>query len=532
MKKNIFKNYFSSFIPQSVLLLKGYNGNIFLKDLLAGLIVGIIALPLSIALAIASGAAPEIGLITAAVAGFTAALFAGSRYQITGPTGAFVIIVLGIIRDYTYEGMLVATFMAGVFLLLMGLLKIGKVVNYIAKPIIVGFTAGIAVTIFTTQVPDFLSLRLVSNASEFIEKWIIYFKSMNTINFASLFVGLGSLILMLVWNKLKIKIPGALIAVLLSSFVVILFKLNVPTIGTKFGDIKMTIKFNLPFGDVNVLDVLKPAITIALLASIESLLSAMAADSMSKTKSNSNAELLSQGLANIASACFGGLPATGAIARTSANIKNGGVTPISAIIHAIFILIVGLVLMPLVKYIPLTALAAVLFMVCKNMIEVEAIKKVFKSTIIDMILFLTTFLLTIIFDLVVAIIAGVVISFVLFFIRMFVLKIDFKSNKLTMVIEDNKIKFIGMLNFINDNYLVERICKIENYSSLSDKATIVLDTSGLHTFDMSGSESLHTLVHHFEALKKEVFIIYKQKTDKDNIKTDINKELQEKQQIA
>lgn len=380
MKKKIInkskvKKYFSSFAPRFVLMLKGYSGGKFVKDLLAGLIVGIIALPLSIALAIASGAPPAAGLVTAVVAGFSAALFAGSRFQVTGPTGAFVIIIYNIIANYSYQGMLIATFMAGVFLLLLAVLKAGKIVNYISKPIIVGFTAGIAVTIFSTQIVDFFSLNLAHTPAEFIDKWIAYFKVINTINFTALGVGLGSLVLMLLWDKLKIKVPGALIAVILSAVAVVAFKLNIPTIGSKFGDIKMNLNFAFPFGGINIIGLLKPALTIALLAAVESLLSAMAADSMTQTKTNPDAELVSQGVANLVSSCFGGLPATGAIARTSANIKNNAVSPISAMIHAVFILIVGLVLMPLVKFVPLTALAAVLFIVCKNMIEVKEIKK-------------------------------------------------------------------------------------------------------------------------------------------------------------
>ncbi|MDD4839866.1 MAG: SulP family inorganic anion transporter [Clostridia bacterium] len=503
MNKHLVKNYFSSFLPQSALMLKNYNGSKFLKDLLSGIIVGIIALPLSIALAIASGAPPAIGLVTAAVAGFSAALFAGSPFQVTGPTGAFIIIVLNIINGYTYQGMLIATFMAGIFLVLMGLLKIGKIVNYISKPIIVGFTAGIAVTIFSTQIVDFLSLQLTSNPSEFFEKWIAYFQVMSTTNIASLSIGLGSLILMLLWSKLKIKIPGALIAVLLSSLVVAFCKLNVPTIGTKFGEITMTLQFSNPFGGIDVLSLVKPAITIALLASIESLLSAMAADNMSKTKTNSNTELISQGIANVFSSCFGGLPATGAIARTSANIKSGAVSPVSAMIHAAFILVVGLVLMPLVKFIPLSSLSAVLFMVCKNMIEVKEIKEVFRSNISDMILFTSTFLLTIIFDLVVAICTGVCLSFVLYAMNILIKKINLKSLKLNIVVEDNKIVLSGVLNFLNSNNFMDRIRKIQNASAIDDKE-LVIDTSALIILDMSGKEALRSLKIYYEIKNNEL----------------------------
>lgn len=507
MKKVRFKNYFSTFVPQSVLMLKGYNGSKFIKDLLAGLIVGIIALPLSIALAIASGAPPEVGLITAVVAGLFGSLFAGSPFQITGPTGAFVIIVLNIINNYTYEGMLIATFMAGVILVIMGFLKMGKIVNYIAKPIIIGFTTGIAVTIFSTQIVDFFSLKIAENPSSFIDKMVVYSKALNTTNYAALCIGAGALIFMLVWNRFKLKTPSALIAVILSALIVSIFKIDIPTIGTKLGELHMKFNFNIPFGGISIAPLLKPAITIALLAAIESLLSAMAADSMSKTKTNYDMELVSQGLANIASSCFGGLPATGAIARTSANIKNGGVTPIAGIIHALFLLIVGLVLMPLVKYIPLTTLAAVLFVVCINMVDVKAIKKVFKSNVSDILLFLTTFVLTVIFDLVVAIVAGVILSFVLFFVRMLIKKIKFKTNRIDINVEDNKIILSGMLNFINANTFNNKIANAENIDTLNELQSIVIDTSQLHTVDMSGKEAINNLKDYYENQEKSVALI-------------------------
>lgn len=504
--KNFFKNYFKSYVPVTFSMLKTYSGKKFVSDLLAGLIVGIIALPLSIALAIASGAPPAVGLITAAVAGFVAALFAGSRYQITGPTGAFVVIVLGMIAEYTYEGLLIATFFAGIIILLMGLLKLGKLVDYIAKPIVAGFTAGIAVVIFSTQIVDFFSLQIASVPSEFIFKWVEYFKAIKTINFTAFAISAGCLIFMIVWQKLKIKVPGALIAVVLAAAIVVIFNLDVPTIGTKFGDISMDLKFSLPFKGLAIAPLLKPAVTIALLGSIESLLSAKAADNMTKTKTRNDMELVAQGLANIASSCVGGLPATGAIARTSANIKNGGYSPIGAIIHAIFILIVGLLLMDLVKFIPLGALAAVLVVVCINMIETKEIKKVFKSTISDMLLFVVTFLLTIIFDLVVAIIAGVALSFVLLAIRFLINKKSNKANSTQIKIENNAVKLSGSLNFFTAQSLKNKIVANENTTALNDISEVTIDAEQLENLDMSGHEELHNLKDSFEANKQRVVL--------------------------
>ena len=397
----------------------GFSKEQFFKDLIAGIIVAIIALPLSIALGISSGVSPEKGLITAIIAGFIISLLGGSRVQIAGPTGAFVVIVFGIIQNHGVDGLIIATFMAGIILVLFGLLRFGSLIKYIPYPITVGFTSGIAVTLFSTQVKDFLGLSMTKTPSEFIPKWEAYISHMNTTNLYTLAIGLLALIILIFWPKINKKIPGSLIALIVTTLVVFIFNLPVATIGSQFGKISSNIPMpHIPNLNLNTLKALiGPAFTIALLGGIESLLSAVVSDGMIGDKHNSNAELIAQGIANMGSSLFGGIPATGAIARTAANVKNGGRTPISGIVHSITLLLIMLVFMPLAKFIPLTTLSAILIIVSYNMSEWRTFKAILKAPKSDIAILLTTFFLTVLFDLVIAIGIGMVVSMCLFMRR-------------------------------------------------------------------------------------------------------------------
>lgn len=397
----------------------GFSKEQFFKDLIAGIIVAIIALPLSIALGISSGVSPEKGLITAIIAGFIISLLGGSRVQIGGPTGAFVVIVFGIIQNHGVDGLIIATFMAGIILVLFGLLRFGSLIKYIPYPITVGFTSGIAVTLFSTQVKDFLGLSMTKTPSEFIPKWEAYISHMNTTNFYTLAIGILALVILIFWPKINKKIPGSLIALIVTTLVVFIFNLPVATIGSQFGKISSNIPMpHIPNLNLNTLKALiGPAFTIALLGGIESLLSAVVSDGMIGDKHNSNAELIAQGIANIGSSLFGGIPATGAIARTAANVKNGGRTPISGIVHSITLLLIMLVFMPLAKFIPLTTLSAILIIVSYNMSEWRTFKAILKAPKSDIAILLTTFFLTVLFDLVIAIGIGMVVSMCLFMRR-------------------------------------------------------------------------------------------------------------------
>ncbi|MDM0931367.1 sulfate permease [Clostridium perfringens] len=397
----------------------GFSKEQFFKDLVAGIIVAIIALPLSIALGISSGVSPEKGLITAIIAGFIISLLGGSRVQIGGPTGAFVVIVFGIIQNHGVDGLIIATFMAGIILVLFGLLRFGSLIKYIPYPITVGFTSGIAVTLFSTQVKDFLGLSMTKTPSEFIPKWEAYISHMNTTNLYTLAIGLLALIILIFWPKINKKIPGSLIALIVTTLVVFIFNLPVATIGSQFGKISSNIPIpHIPNLNLNTLKALiGPAFTIALLGGIESLLSAVVSDGMIGDKHNSNAELIAQGLANMGSSLFGGIPATGAIARTAANVKNGGRTPISGMVHSITLLLIMLVFMPLAKFIPLTTLSAILIIVSYNMSEWRTFKAILKAPKSDIAILLITFFLTVLFDLVIAIGIGMIVSMCLFIRR-------------------------------------------------------------------------------------------------------------------
>jgi SulP family sulfate permease len=406
--------------PELLYYLKGYTKRALTKDIIAGLIVGIIAIPLSVALAIASGASPEAGLYTAILAGFTAAVLGGSATQVTGPTGAFVVIVYGIIAKHGLDGLITATLLAGIILLIMGLLKLGSVIRYVPFPITVGFTAGIAVTIFTGQLNDFFGFGIAKMPAEFIEKVMVYAENLNKFSWQNFAIGLAALLIILVWPKINRQIPGSLVAIIVTTVFVQLIGWPVATIGSRFANLSGGFP-PLRFPNIN-LDTLRqliqPAITIAILGGIESLLSAVVADGMANTRHDSSQELIGQGAANIVSSLFGGLPATGAIARTAANIRSGAISPIAAIIHSVTVLLITVLFLPYAKLIPMAALAAILLTVSRNMVEVNEIKKLLKAPKTDRLLLLSTFTLTVVFDLVVAIEVGIVMAAIFFMKQM------------------------------------------------------------------------------------------------------------------
>ena len=412
------------FQPKLFSCLKGYNKSTFMADLMAGIIVGIVALPLAIAFGIASGVTPEKGIITAIIAGLLISVFGGSKVQIGGPTGAFIVIVFGIIADYGMNGLIIATFLAGIFLILMGVLRVGTIIKYIPYPIIVGFTSGIALTIFTTQIKDLFGMQIADVPADFVSKWIVYFQHFNTMNIWPLLIGLGSILIIVYTPKISKKLPGSLLAIIIMTVVALLLKnyagvTTIETIGDRF-----TINPDMPTPEVPKITwevftkLMSPALVIAMLGAIESLLSAAVADGVIGDKHDSNQELVGQGIANMVCSLFGGIPATGAIARTMTNINNGGRTPIAGIIHALVLLLIYFFLMPLAKYIPMSCLAGILVVVSYNMSEWRSFKAILKNPKSDITVLLVTFFLTVIFDLTVAIEVGILIACLLFMRRM------------------------------------------------------------------------------------------------------------------
>ena len=417
MKTFVFK-------PKLVSTLRNYNRKTFMADLMAGVIVGIVALPLAIAFGIASGVSPEKGIITAIVAGFIVSVFGGSRVQIGGPTGAFIIIIYGIIQQYGMQGLTIATIMAGVFLVLFGVLRLGTIIKYIPYPIVVGFTSGIAVTIFTTQVKDLFGLTMAEVPSDFVEKWIAYAHDFTTLDGWTTLIGIVSVVVIAVTPRFSKKIPGSLVAIILMTIVALLLKhyagvTSIETIGDRFSINSALPEAQMPaLSWETVKSLVPPALTIAILGAIESLLSATVADGVIGHRHDSNTELVGQGIANLVSPLFGGIPATGAIARTMTNINNGGRTPVAGIVHAVVLLLIFLFLMPLAQYIPMACLAGVLVVVSYGMCGWRSFVMLMKNPKSDVTVLLITFFLTILFDLTVAIEVGLVIACLLFMRRM------------------------------------------------------------------------------------------------------------------
>lgn len=550
------------FQPVLFTALKNYSKEKFFTDLMAGIIVGIVALPLAIAFGIASGVSPEKGLITAIIAGFIISFLGGSSVQIGGPTGAFIVIVYGIIQQFGIEGLAIATVMAGIMLVLMGVFKLGTIIRFIPYPIVVGFTSGIALTIFTTQIKDLFGLTMESVPADFLSKWLAYFHSFDTTNLIALAVGIGSILLIIVTPRFSKKIPGSLIAIIVMTVVSYLLRhhlgiTGLETIGDRFEiNASMPTPTGLAFNIATINQLLPAAFTIAILGAIESLLSATVADGVIGQKHNSNTELIAQGTANIIVPFFGGIPATGAIARTMTNINNGGRSPVAGLIHAIVLLLILLFLGPLTKHIPMACLAGVLVIVSYNMSEWRTFKSLMKNSRSDVAVLLTTFLLTVIFDLTIAIEVGLLLALVLFMKRVSeVTKITVSKNIVDLsregeiYHEEEKLSipkgvevyeidgpfFFGVANKFD-----------ECMKTIGDKPLIriirmrkvpFMDTTGLHNLEslyrLSHKEKIKVIlsgVNHqvHEVLTKSGFA---QTIGEENICKDIHEALQRSQQL-
>ena len=411
------------FTPKLFSSIKTYNKEQFYADLMSGIIVGIVALPLAIAFGIASGVSPEKGLITAIIGGFIVSFLGGSKFQIGGPTGAFIVIVFGIIQEFGMSGLAVATFMAGIMLVLLGVFKLGSIIKFVPYPVIVGFTSGIALTIFTTQIKDLFGLQIEKMPGDFIHKWIEYAKAFDTVNWVAFLIAIVSILIIIYTPKISKKIPGSLVAIIVMTVIVYFVRqyfpgIQIETIGDRFNIDPSIPAPEAPTITFSVIQTLLPAaFTIAMLGAIESLLSAMVADGVTGDKHHSNTELIAQGAANIVVPIFGGIPVTGAIARTMTNINNGGKTPVAGIIHAVVLLLIMLFLGSLTKHIPMACLAGVLIIVSYNMSEWRTFKLLLKNSKSDIIVLLVTFFLTVIFDLTIAIEIGLLLAVLLFMKR-------------------------------------------------------------------------------------------------------------------
>lgn len=493
--------------PKLFSVMKIYTKEQCIKDIIAGIIVAIIALPLSIALALASGVTPEKGLYTAIVAGFVISFLGGSRVQIAGPTAAFVTIVAGIVARNGVEGLAVATILAGIILILMGLLKFGRLLKFIPYTITTGFTLGIAVTILIGQIKDFLGLTIESKPVETLEKLTACFENITTVNYQALLIGGISLLILILWPKISSKIPGSLVAVIVAAASVKIFNIEVNTIGSLYDISSKPPVFQVPAMNLTMIRTLLPdAVTIAILAGIESLLSCVVADGMIGSKHRSNMELVAQGAGNIFSSFFGGIPATGAIARTAANVKNGGRTPIAGMVHSIVLLLILVILMPYAALIPMPTIAAILFMVAYNMSGwrqfMELIKISPKSDIIVLVL---TFALTVIFDLVVAIEAGILIAAVLFMKRMSdvadvhswkYLEDDIADDDMAWDEENIRLKKVPkhtLVYEINGPLFFGAADQFMNISLESDVKVVILRMRGVPAMDINALHALNNV---------------------------------------
>ena len=502
--------------PKLFDVMKGYTKEQLIKDIISGIIVAIIALPLSIALAIASGVGPEQGLYTAIIAGFFISFFGGSRVQIGGPTAAFVVIIYGIVEQYGTDGLIVATILAGIILVIMGICRFGSLIKYIPYTITTGFTCGIAVTLFVGQLKDFFGLEIASVPSEFLNKVIAYVQNISTLNLTATLIGVVAVIIMLLWPKVTDKIPGSLVAIIITTAIVYFAKLPVNTIGSVYGELNSAFPtFHAPALSMKLVqEMISPAFTIAILAGIESLLSAVVSDGMIGDTHKSNAELIGQGLGNIFSGLFGGIPATGAIARTAANVRNGGRTPIAGIVHCITLTIILLVLMPLAALIPMTTLAAVLLVVAANMADWTSFFRLCKTAPkSDIIVLVATFFLTVFFDLVVAIEIGVVLAALLFMKRM-AETADIKAWKYT----DSPDITPGEAEKLRDiphSISVFEICgpmffaaadQILNINSNHHTKIVVIRMRSVPAIDASAMRSLHELAN--RAKRKNITLVF------------------------
>ncbi|MFK4782880.1 SulP family inorganic anion transporter [Lactococcus petauri] len=496
--------------PKLFSVLKNYSREQFAKDLIAGIIVAIIALPLSIALAIASGVKPEQGLYTAVVAGFFISFLGGSRVQIGGPTAAFVVIIYGIIAQYGMSGLTIATFLAGIMMILMGVLRFGNLIKFIPKTITVGFTLGIAIGIFSGQLKDLFGLDMGAVPAEFVEKWVSYVQHFHTIQWPTLMIGMLALLIQIFWPHVSQKIPSSLVAIIVTTAIVSFGHLSVATIGDLY-----TIKAGLPTLTMPNLSfslirqMISPAFTIAILASIESLLSCVVSDGMIGSRHRSNAELVGQGVGNMMSALFGGIPATGAIARTAANVKNGGRTPIAGIVHALTLLLILLFLMPYASLIPMSCLASILVIVAYNMSGwrtfIYMLRKAPKS---DIAVLLITLFLTVFFDLVVAIEFGMILAAFLFLkrmsdvatVRQWVDKDNLDNEEISEDIDLKRVPKHTVVYEIFGSLFFGATTEFLNFTHEEGKRVLILRMRNVPAMDISGLEALEET---FEICKKK-----------------------------
>lgn len=503
-------NTFKYIKPKLFSVLKDYSREQFAKDLIAGIIVAIIALPLSIALAIASGVKPEQGLYTAVVAGFFISFLGGSRVQIGGPTAAFVVIIYGIIAQYGMSGLTIATFLAGIMMILMGVLRFGNLIKFIPKTITVGFTLGIAIGIFSGQLKDLFGLDMGAVPAEFVEKWVSYVQHFHTIQWPTLMIGMLALLIQIFWPHVSQKIPGSLVAIIVTTAIVSFGHLPVATIGDLY-----TIKAGLPTLTMPNLSfslirqMISPAFTIAILASIESLLSCVVSDGMIGSRHRSNAELVGQGVGNMMSALFGGIPATGAIARTAANVKNGGRTPIAGIVHALTLLLILLFLMPYASLIPMSCLASILVIVAYNMSGwrtfIYMLRKAPKS---DIAVLLITLFLTVFFDLVVAIEFGMILAAFLFLkrmsdvatVRQWVDKDNLDNEEISEDIDLKRVPKHTVVYEIFGSLFFGATSEFLNFTHEEGKRVLLLRMRNVPAMDISGLEALEET---FEICKKK-----------------------------
>jgi len=498
------------FVPKLFVTLKGYTKKQFIADLIAGIVVGIVALPLAIAFAIASGVSPEKGLYTAIFAGFIISALGGSRVQIGGPTGAFIVIVYGIVQKYGVDGLTMATLIAGVMLVIMGFARLGSVIKFIPYPLIVGFTGGIALIILSSQVKDFMGINMGTVPADFVGKWTSYFQHFNSVNWYAIVISVATIFITIGFSKITHRIPGSLIAILLSTVVVAMLKLPVETIGSRFGSIPST----LPAPHIGLINwstlqnLIRPAFTIAMLGAIESLLSAVVADGMIGGNHKSNMELVAQGVANIVSPIFGGIPATGAIARTATNIKNGGRTPVAGIIHALTLLTIMVLVGKWATLIPLSCLAGILVVVAYNMSEWRSFVSILKTSRSDAVILAATFILTVFVDLTVAIEVGMVLAAFLFMRQMTqISNVDVVTRELNDMSEPDDPKAISKYKVpkgvevfeINGPFFFGAAYKFKDSMRFIETAPKVLiirmryvpviDATGLHTLELVFKEA-------------------------------------------
>ncbi len=502
----------SRWLPKLLLCLRHYSLQNFVADLIAGLTVGLVALPLAMAFGIASGVTPQAGIYTAVIAGFLISALGGSRTQIGGPTGAFIVIVAGIIANYGLSGLLMVTMMAGVLLVVMGITGLGTAVKFIPRPVTIGFTNGIALLIASTQIKDFLGLQTPENPGEFLERMKVLGAHIGSLDIPTVALSVASLIIILVMPRLNKRIPGSIVALLLGTLASALFQLPVATIGSKFGGIPTGLpQFAVPEFRADLIIVLLPsALTVALLAAVESLLSAVVADGMSDDKHNSNVELIAQGVANIATPLFGGIPATGAIARTATNIRSGAKTPVAGIVHALVLLLILLVAAPLARFIPLATLAAVLFVVAYNMGEWREIGVIWRLSRADKLVWIATFALTVLADLTIAVEVGIVLAALLYIYRISqtttvsTVTSDYVESGRPHILQDKVVPpYVSILR-IHGPFLFGTTDKLaEETSDLSQFAPVVIlrlrnmtaiDATGLHALE-SLAERLHGAGH-------------------------------------